>query len=83
MSVNRENIGKHLLEYQLGMIGKDLMVIVDDDHWRFNNTLTFKQYLEFLVYARKTIQKVFKCNAQKREVIFGQFIEMFGLRIKN
>ena len=83
MRVNRENIGKHLLEYQLGMIGKDLMVIVDDDHWRFNNTLTYQQYLDFRNYCRKKIQKVFKCNAEKRDLIFYQFWEMFGLRIKN
>lgn len=81
--VNRETIGRHLLEHQLGIIGKDLMVLIDDDDWRFNNTLTYNEYFKFKMESKKVIQKVFKCNSNKTESIFNQFYEMFGLRIKN
>jgi len=81
--VSRETIGQHLLERQLSIINKDLMVLIDDDSWRFNNTLTYKQYLDFMAESRKIIQKIFKCNSAKTRLIFDQFYEMFGLRIKN
>jgi hypothetical protein len=81
--VTRENIGKHLLERQLSIINKDLMVLIDDDNWRFNYTLTYNEYFNFRMESKKVIQKVFKCNSRKTESIFDQFYEMFGLRIKN
>jgi len=81
-SVTRENIGTHLLEMQLSLIGKDLSVLIDDDCWRFNNTLTMNQYLAFRKYSYEIIQKVFKCNGRKRILIFGQFYDLFGLRLK-
>lgn len=80
--VNRENIGQHLLEYQLGLVDKDLMCLIDDDLWRFNNTLSFPQYLEFREYAEGLISKIFKCNSTKKELIFKQFYDLFGLRIR-
>lgn len=80
--INRENIGLHLLKMQLSLKGKDLSVLVDDDDWRFNNTLTREQYVAFKNHAYKIIVKVFKCNGRKRNMIFDQFYEMFGLRLK-
>jgi hypothetical protein len=81
--ISREEIGKHLLEMQLQLIGKDLMVLIDDDRWRFNNPMSMTQFLSFKHYALEQIQKTYKCNSKKRDVIWDQFYELFGLRIKN
>lgn len=82
-TINRENIGKHLLETQLAIVGKDLMAMVDNDMWRFDYTLTLKQYTDFKIESEKIIKKVYKCNSTKTALIFDQFYILFGLRIKN
>jgi len=80
--VTRENIGVELLKLQLALRGKDLTCLIDDDDWRFNNTLTRNQFYAFKKTSCKLIEKTFKCNTWKRNKIFDQFYEMFGLRIK-
>lgn len=79
----RENISQHLMEYQLNMVGKTLMNVVDDDTWKFNITMNYAQREEFKKYCISTIQKVFKCNRTKAEDTYNIFIQSFGLRIKN
>lgn len=81
--ITRENITKHLIEYQLNLIGKDLLCTLDDDKWWFNNTMTTVQHEEFKKYAVKLIRKIFKCNKLKGEKTFEWFNGAFGLRIKN
>jgi hypothetical protein len=81
--ISRENVTSHLLEYELGLIGKDLTVLVDDDRFRFNNTLTRIQYQEFKKYAIKLLKKTFKFNSSKALDTFEWFYQKFGLRIKN
>lgn len=81
--VTRENICRHLIEYQLGMAGKDIMVTLDDDKWWFNNTLTTEQHLEFKKYTIKLVKKTFRCNTAKALSTFEFFNNAFGLRIKN
>ncbi len=81
--IKRENLGDHLLDYQLNMIGKTKEDVLNDDKWYFNNTLTFKQKEEFKLYSLKLIKKVFKCNKTRSESIFEWFYITFGLRIKN
>ena len=81
--VNRENIGRHLLEYQLEMVGKTLMDAMDDDKWYFNFTMTTEQHNQFKSYAIPLIKKVFKCKKSYAESTFEWFNLEFGLRIKN
>lgn len=81
--ITRENIGNHLLDYQLTMIGKSRIDIIDDDRWFFNFTLTTDQYKEFEAYAIPLLKKIFKCNKNKAEAIFTWFNTNFGFRIKN
>lgn len=81
--VNRENITKHLIEYQLNMVGKSMIDTLDDDQWYFNNTLTSEQHEEFKKYAIPLLKKVFKFNKSKAESTFNWFDLSFGLRIKN
>lgn len=81
--INRENITRHLIEYQLAMVGKSMMDTLDDDKWYFNITMTTEQFIEFKKYSIKLIKKVFKCNTTKALKTFDWFNLAFGLRIKN
>jgi hypothetical protein len=80
--INRENISRHLVEYQLKMVGKTIMDTLDDDMWYFNITMTQKQHEEFKAYALALIKKVFKCNKLRALRTFDWFNLEFGLRIK-
>jgi|TARA_R100001163_G_scaffold49718_1_gene37393 hypothetical protein len=81
--VNRGNIMRHLIEYQLDMVGKRLVDTLDDDKWYFNWTMTSEQRIEFNRYAIRTMKKVFKFNTTKAKSCLEWFNEQFGLRIKN
>jgi hypothetical protein len=81
--ITRENITRHLIEYQLAMVGKSMMDTLDDDKWYFNITMTTEQFTEFKKYSIKLIKKIFKCNTTKALKTFDWFNLEFGLRIKN
>jgi hypothetical protein len=81
--VNRANITRHLIEYQLDMVGKRLVDTLDDDMWYFNWTMTQEQHEEFKRYAIPLLKKIFKFNKGRAESTFGWFDLQFGLRIKN
>lgn len=81
--VNRANITRHLIEYQLDMVGKRLVDTLDDDMWYFNWTMTQEQHEEFKRYAIPLLKKIFKFNKARAESTFGWFDLQFGLRIKN
>jgi hypothetical protein len=81
--IDRTNIGEHLLDYQLTIIGKSRIDILDDDRWFFNWTLTRSQFEEFTAYAIPLLKKTFKCNKSKAEGMFVWFNTQFGIRIKN
>ena len=81
--ITRENITRHLIEYQLAMVGKSMMDTLDDDKWYFNITMTTEQFTEFKKYSIKLIKKVFKCNTTRAKSTFDWFNLAFGLRIKN
>ena len=83
MKITRDNITRHLVEYQLEMVGKSMMDTLDDDKWYFNITMTSEQYAEFEKYAIALIKKTFKCNKSRATKTFQWFILSFGLRIKN
>jgi len=81
--ITRDNISRHLVEYELAMVGKTMMDTFNDDKWYFNITMTREQFAEFKLYAVKLIRKTFKCNKLNGEKIFDWFNLGFGLRIKN
>jgi len=81
--ITRDNITKHLVEYQLKMVGKTLLDTLDDDNWYFNITMTQAEFDEFRKYAVKLIRKTFRCNRLRGESTFDWFNMQFGLRIKN
>ena len=81
--VKRENIGEHLFDYQLQMIGKTRMDVVDDDRWYFHFTITRAQYGGFKGYAVPLMMKTFRCPKRKALEIFEWYWQQFGLRIKN
>jgi hypothetical protein len=83
VKVNRENITRHLLEKQLGMVGKSMVDTLDDDKWYFNITMTRVQHEEFKKYSVKLIKKVFRCNTGRASDTFHWFDLAFGLRIKD
>jgi hypothetical protein len=83
VKITRDNITKHLVEYQLKMVGKTLLDTLDDDNWYFNITMTQTEYEEFRKYAIKLIRKTFRCNRLRGESTFDWFNLQFGLRIKN
>ena len=80
--INRKNIGNHLVEYQLNMIGKTSLDVKDDPFWFSNNSLTAKQHELFKSYAIPLIRKVFKCNKAKAEETFAWFDLGYGLTLK-
>lgn len=81
--VNRANITRHLIEYQLDMVDKRLVDTLDDDMWYFNWTMTQEQHEEFKRYAIPLLKKIFKFNKKRAEQTFDWFNLQFGLRIKN
>jgi hypothetical protein len=81
--VNRINITKHLIEYELEMVGKTLVDVIDDDRWQFNFPMTRNQHEQYYSYVIPLLRKTFKCNKRKAESIFKWYYKTFGLRIKN
>lgn len=80
--INRANITRHLIEYQLDIVGKRLVDTLDDDKWYFNWTITREEHAMFKRYAIRTLKKVYKFNTTKANETFKWFYEQFGLRIK-
>jgi len=80
--ITRDNIARHLVEYQLLMVGKTIEDTLSDDKWYFNWTMTSAQHESFKNYAIPLIKKIFKCNKSKAEKTFDWFNLGYGLRIK-
>ena len=80
--VKRETIGEHLFDYQLKMIGKTRLDVIDQDRWYFCFTMTRVQYEEFKKYAVPLMMKTFKCNKNKALQNFEWYWQMFGVRLK-
>lgn len=79
--INRLNVGEHLLEYQLNLIGKTKMDAIMDETWIVGWSLTPDQYVQFKAYAIPLLKKVFKCNTNKAKDTFEWFMMQFGLQI--
>ena len=76
--VNRANITRHLIEYQLDMVGKRMVDTLDDDMWYFNWTMTPEQHQEFKRYAIPLLKKIFKFNKARAEQTFNRVSTRYG-----
>jgi hypothetical protein len=83
MAINRTNVGEHLVEYQLDLIGKSVSEAYRTPEWFSEWTITAEQHDKLKEYAIPLLKKVFKCNKSKAEGIFSWFDLQFGLRIDN
>lgn len=81
--IKRENLGNHLFEYQLSLIGKTSEDATNNKKWLEEWHLTETQYKDFESYAIKTIQRVLKCNKHRAKSTFSWFDLGFGLQVKN
>lgn len=81
--INRTNITTHLIEYQLGMIGKTIEEAYEDDQWYQTWTISEEKYAEFKKYAIPLLKKVFKFNKGKAERTFDWFTLQYGLKTNN
>lgn len=80
--ITRENITKHLLVYQLSLVGKTLIDTFDEEEWYKVFTLTAQQKEEFDKYALTLIRKVCKINKRKAIDALKWFDLGYGLAIK-
>lgn len=81
--INRETISDHLIDYQLGMIGKSTQEAMMTKEWYSKWTMTQEQHEEFKAYAIPLLKKVFKCRKERAEGVFAWFDLQFGLRVSN
>jgi hypothetical protein len=80
--ITRESCARHLVEKELGMVGKTLLDTFDDMEWYSNITMTKEQHEEFRLYSIRVIKKVYKVNTSKAIEIFNWFDMSYGLRVK-
>lgn len=78
--INRTNIGRHLLEYQLNMIGKTTGDTKMDENWFNKWTINDREFEFFKKYSIALLKKVFKFNTKKAEANFEWFNTQFGLK---
>jgi hypothetical protein len=81
--INRENVADHLVDYQLGIIGKSMQEAYMTKEWYSKWTMTQEQHDKFKAYAIPLMKKVFKINKGRAEANFQWFDLQFGLRIKD
>lgn len=80
--INRTNVAKYLLEFQLNMIGKTYYESKQTDDWVNKWTISQEQFDYFESYAIPLLKKTFKFNTNKARDTFGWFNLQFGLKIK-
>lgn len=79
--LTRDNLTKHLQEFQLKMVGKTYEEAKADPEWFDNNTFTVEQLADFNVYALAIIKKTLKVSNKKAKEILGFFNLNYGLRV--
>lgn len=78
---NRTNIARHLLEYQLNIIGKTTVDTKKNSNWFKEWTITDSDHELFKQYAINALKKVFKFNTSKAKTTFEWWNLQFGLKI--
>lgn len=82
--VNRTNIARHLLEYQLNIIGKTTNDAKKVENWFSKWTIKDSDYELLKSYSIKLLKKTFKFNNFKAHQTFSWWYLQFGLkRIKD
>lgn len=81
--IDRTNVSKYLLEYQLNMIGKTIHESKETPNWFNIWTITPLQFKFFESFAVPLLKKTFKFNTNKAKETFEWFNMHFGLKIKN
>jgi hypothetical protein len=79
---NRTNIARHLLEYQLNVIGKTTADTKKNPNWFEEWEITESDQELFKQYAIPMLKKVFKFNTNKAKETFEWWRLHFGLHIK-
>lgn len=77
--INRTNISRYLLEYQLNMIGKTTAHTKENPNWFREWTISERDFMFFKGIAIPLLKKIFKFNKQKAEKTFDWFNMQFGL----
>lgn len=81
--IKRDNIFEYLLDYQLSIIGKNRVNLIDSYNWKFDFTMTHEQYNEFERSSIKLLQRVFKFRKEKAVNNFKWFWLNYGVRLKD
>jgi len=79
--VTRDNITRHLQEFQLKMVGKTYEEAQADPYWFDNYTFTVEQLADFNVYALALIKKTLRVSNKKAKNILSEFNLGWGLRV--
>lgn len=80
--INRTNIGRHLLEYQLNMIGKTTADTKIEPNWFNEWTISQEEFEFFRRHAIHLLKKTFRVNTKKTISTFEWFNLQFGLKLK-
>lgn len=81
-SLNRENLPKHLGEFQLNLVGKRSIDMIMENKKFYDYEISKEEYEVFKIYAIAMMKKVYKCNRKIAEENFNWFYKRFGLKIK-
>ena len=81
--INRTNVARHILEYQLNMIGKTTVDTKENSNWYKEWTITDIEYNLFKKYSIFLLKKTFRFNTNKANATFEWFNMQFGLKRKN
>lgn len=80
--INRTNIARHLLEYQLNMIGKTTKDTKEEENWFKKWSISDREFEYFKSYAIPLLKKTFRFNTNKAKNTFDWFNLQFGLKRK-
>lgn len=80
--LNRENIPRHLGEFQLALVGKRPIDMIMEKKTFYEYQIMKEEYEIFKIYAIAMMKKVHKCNRKIAEENFDWFYKRFGLKIK-
>ena len=79
--INRTNVGDHLIDYQLEMVGRTRAEAYKTPEWFRKWTMTTAQFEQWKAYSIPLLKKVHKCNRKVAEANFDYINGNWGLRI--
>lgn len=81
-SLNRENLPRHLGEFQLALAGKKPIDMIMEGSTFIDYSISKEEYDIFKIYSIAMMKRVYKCNRKVAEENFYWFYHRFGLTIK-